>query len=142
MLVLLFGVGCKSEQYLLDDPYLGRQYILLENCYIFERIGSSEAKYPLIGCNFPFPGRLTYLPDEVSIDNVGKVFGSAKIVGVVFKGTEFSVVGSRVYTKMTNRLRFYEIQIKDSSQKIDAISILSIREEMPLFHPKIASPKL
>lgn len=94
LLLQLILVGCARHHLQYDIVHQNERkavYTLKESCYVimFHRVKSQK---PQIAGVLPIPG-MTFqgLPKNVSESNVGNKYGDINIIGIIPKGTEFTI---------------------------------------------------
>lgn len=108
-----------SEKIFKDSPEFraveGKCFVLLKECYVFRYIGEDN-KYPFVGFVSEHPTGIPGFPKDAR-NFVGKQVNDIKILGVLPKGTEFTVVQWRQVRQDAAALTRFDISPAGSLQK-------------------------
>jgi hypothetical protein len=112
LIALVLSAGCASERILTNSPDFravdGKHFTLLKECYIFREVRERH-KYPFVGFNSLTPGiGIPGFPRNAK-EFVGKRVNSVEILGVLPKGTTFTVVQLRQVSGFENTVTSFDI---------------------------------
>jgi hypothetical protein len=135
-----FNAGCTREKYIdKNDPLwdlVGAEYELITDCYVVEYHDPNvDLKGPMITCNINKPGiGSPELPLEVKKENIGRVYDSIKIIGIIPKGTQLKIIAIKRLISSEVRIWIFEVAltapVKDQAvgQKYDVLWLLNRKD--------------
>jgi hypothetical protein len=132
-----------SEKIFKDSPEFraveGKCFVLLKECYVFRYLGEDN-KYPCVGFVAGTPIGIPGFPDDAR-NFVGKKVNDIEILGVLPKGTEFTVVQWRQVRQDAAALTGFDISPVGSLQKkwgiLDGFWLTDERTEKGSFYSEL-----
>jgi hypothetical protein len=133
---ILFSNGCVSVRDVTQQqPFneqIGKQYVLLRDCYIFKYQGENGELFVDDDLPNSFP--------PVISDYIGKNIGGQIIVGILKKGTKFEIVHCVEKRSPEDIFDSYKCQIIESSIQLPELDV-SLLTDMLKHPPAFRSDK-